>query len=118
MIALPRWSLLLIRELFAGYGLALGCKWNGIDMAWSLQDSADMDLSTKSPSLSRRHRRPHKTKVVVELLDEGMCLPLKSEYDLADFTVEGIRRGSRLSALGLPLPDDTGRYYGSSCACW
>ena len=32
----------------------------------------------------------------------------KSEYDRANFTVEGIRRNMPLSALHLPLPDNTG----------
>ena len=67
---------------------------------------ADMDLSTKSPSLPRWHCRPHNTKVF-ELLEEGMGFPLKSEYDRANFMLEGIRRNIPPSALGLPFPEDT-----------
>ena len=66
-----------------------------------------MDLATQSPSRSRGHRRPHNTKVA-ELPDEGISFPLKSEYDRINFMLEGIRRNMLLSALDLPLLDDTG----------
>ena len=66
--------------VFVGYEMALGCKWSGVYIVWTLEEFADMDLSTKSSILSRRSRRPHKTRVV-DLPDEGICLPLKSEYD-------------------------------------
>ena len=96
-----------ITGVFAGYELCPGCKWNGICVIWSLGYFADMDISTKSPSLSRRHRRPHKTKVV-DLPDEGMRFPLKSECDTAKFTLEGIRRNIPPSALDLPHPQRHG----------
>ena len=74
-----------ITGLFVGYELNLGCPWRGIYMVWSLDDFVDIDLSSKSSALSRRMRRPHKTKVV-ELPDVGMSFPLKSEYDRANHT--------------------------------
>ena len=45
----------------------------------------------------------HMTKVV-DLLDNGMRFPLKSEYDRVNFTLEGIRRNIQSSALDLPSP--------------
>ena len=62
--------------VFAGYEMAPGCKWSGIYMVWTLEEFADMDLSTKSSVLSRRSRRPHKSKVV-DLPDEGICFSLE-----------------------------------------
>ena len=53
--------------------------------------------------LARKQRRPHNTKAV-ELLDEGICFPLKSEYDRANVALEGIRQNgppSLLELLGL-----------------
>ena len=70
-------------------------------MVWTLEEFADMDLSTKSSIMSRRSRRPDKTKVV-SLLDEGICFPLKSEYDRVNYSLEGIRQSTPLSALELP----------------
>ena len=67
-----------ITGVSAGYELASGCRWNCRYMVWSLEDFATIDLSTKSLSLSIRYSRPHKTKVV-DLLDEEICFPLKSE---------------------------------------
>ena len=49
-------------------------------MVWTLEEYADEDLSTKSSVVSRRSRRPPRTKVV-HLRDEGICVALKSEYD-------------------------------------
>ena len=63
-----------ITGIFAGYELTPGCKWSGMYMVWSLEDFAEMDLSTKSSSLSRRYRRPHEIKVV-DLPDEVICFP-------------------------------------------
>ena len=94
-----------ITGMFAGYELAPGCNWNGISMVRLLADFAEMDLSTKGSSLSRRYRRPHLTKVV-ELPDEGFCFPLKSEYDRVNFTLEGVRRNIPSSALALPSTID------------
>ena len=37
--------------IFAGYEMAPGCKWSGIYMVWTLEEFADMDLSTKSSIL-------------------------------------------------------------------
>ena len=95
-----------ITGICAGYELAPGCKWNGIYMVWLLEDFAEMELSTKSSSLTRRYRRPRKTKLVA-LPDEGICFPLKSEYARVNFTLEGVGRNLPSSALELPLPDDT-----------
>ena len=61
---------------FAGYELASGCRWSGIYMVWSLEESTSMDFSGKSSMLSRKQRKPHKTKVV-ELPDEGIPFPLE-----------------------------------------
>ena len=74
-------------------------------MVWTLEEFAGMDLSTKSSILSRRSRRPHKTKVV-NMPDEGIRFPLKSEYDRANNTLEGIRQSTPPSALELPSADD------------
>ena len=74
-------------------------------MVWTLAEFADIDLSTKRSTLSRRSRRPHKTKDV-NLLDEGICFPLKSEYDRVNYTLEGIRQSTPPSALELPSVDD------------
>ena len=60
--------------VFAGYEMAPGFKWRGIYMVWTLEEFADMDLSTKSSVLSRRSRRPHKTQVV-DFPYEGIRFP-------------------------------------------
>ena len=44
----------------------------------------------------------------MELPDEGICFPLKSEYDRVKFTLEGVRRNIPSSALELPSTDDAG----------
>ena len=64
-----------------------------------------MDLSTKRYTLSRRSRRPHKTKVV-DLPQKGICFPLRSEYDRVNYTLEGFRQSTPPSALELPPADD------------
>ena len=43
---------------------------------------------------------------MVELLDEGICFPLKGEYDRVNYTLEGLRQSTPLSALELPSADD------------
>ena len=91
--------------VFVGYEVAPGCTWSGIYNVWTLEEFVDVDLSTKSSTLSRRSRRPHKTKVV-DLPDEGMRFPLKSEYDRANYTLEGLRQSTPPSALELPSADD------------
>ena len=63
--------------------------------------------STKSSSLSRRKRRLHTTKAV-ELHDEGILFPLKSEYHSVDYALEGIRQSTSPSALDIPSVDDVG----------
>jgi hypothetical protein len=50
--------------------------------------------------LARKQRQPHKTKVV-ELPDEGIRFPLKSEYDRVNFFFEGLRQTSPPSLLEL-----------------
>ena len=74
-------------------------------MVWTLYEFADVDLSTKSSSLSSHSRRPHKTKGV-SLPDGGICFPLKSEYDRVNYTLEGMRQSTPPSALELPSVDD------------
>ena len=54
----------------------------------------------KSSTLAREQRQPHKTKAI-ELLDEGMRFPLKSEYDRVNFMLEGLRQTSPPSLLEL-----------------
>ena len=63
--------------VFAGYEMAPGCKSSGIYMVWTFEEFADMYFSIKSPILSRRARRPHKTQVVA-LLDEGICFSFEN----------------------------------------
>ena len=91
--------------VFAGYEIAPGCKWSGVYMVWTLEEFADMDFSTKSSTVSRRSRRPHKTKVV-DLPDDGICFPWKSEYDRVNYILKGLRRGTPPSALALPSVAD------------
>ena len=74
-------------------------------MVWALEEFAAMDLYTQSSTLSRRSRRPHTTKVV-DLPDEGICFPLKSESDRVNYTLEGLRQSTPPSALELPSADD------------
>ena len=50
-------------------------------MVWSLEEFADMDLSTKSLILSCRSRRPHKINVVA-LPDEGICSLNEQQFEL------------------------------------
>ena len=76
-------------------------------MVWTFEEFAAMDLSTKGPILSRRSRRPHKTKVVA-LPDEGIYFPLKSKYDRVNYTLQGIRQNTPWSALELPTDDNLG----------
>ena len=76
-------------------------------MVWTLEEFADLDLSTQSSILSRRSRRPHKTKVVV-LLDEGICFPLKAEYNRVNYTLDGISQSTPPSALELPSDEEMG----------
>ena len=76
-------------------------------MVWTLEEFADLDLSTQSSILSRRSRRPHKTKVVV-LLDEGICFPLKAEYNRVNYTLDGIWQSTPPSALELPFDEEMG----------
>ena len=45
-------------------------------MFWSLEDFADFDLSTKSPLLSRKMRRPHKQTRLWSCLKEALRFPL------------------------------------------
>ena len=56
--------------------------------------------------LTSKQRKPHKTKAV-ELPDEGIGFPLKSEYDRVNFTLEGLRRTSPPSLLELPGLEET-----------
>ena len=70
-------------------------------MVWFLEEFVDIDLSSKSSLLARNQRKPHKTKAV-EMLEEGMCFPLKSEYDHANSTLEGLRQTSPPSLFELP----------------
>ena len=90
--------------VFAGYKMAPGCRWAGIYTFWTFEDCAEIDLSTKSLILSRRSRRPHKTKVV-ERLDEGICFPLKSEYDRVNYTLKCLRQSTPPTALELLSAD-------------
>ena len=55
-------------------------------MVWCYEEFAGIGLSSKSYVLARKQRELHKTKVA-ELLDEGVPLPLKSEYDRINFTL-------------------------------
>ena len=70
-----------ITGVFAGYDLALGCRLHGIYVVWSIEEFIDSDLSSTSCVLARKQIMPHITKAI-ELPEEGMCFPLKSEYDL------------------------------------
>ena len=70
-------------------------------MAWSLEDFTGMDFClSKGSMVSRKQRKPHKTKVV-QMPDEGIRLPLKSEYDRGNCTLEGLRQTSPPSLLEL-----------------
>ena len=51
--------------------------------------------------MARKQRKPHKTKAV-EMLEEGICFPLKREYDHANSTLECLRQTSPPSLLELP----------------
>ena len=64
-----------------------------------------MDLSTQNLCYPGKSRDLTQTKVV-ELPDEGVCFPLKSEYDRANCTLEGIRRNNPPSALDMPEVED------------
>ncbi|MFM7989628.1 MAG: hypothetical protein ACKPKO_60975, partial [Candidatus Fonsibacter sp.] len=93
-------------SFFSGYELSIGYLWSGIYIVWSLEEFAAMDLSTHSSSSpSRRMRKPHQVKVV-DLPDEGIKCPLKSEYDCANYTLEGIRQSTLPSSRALPDADD------------
>ena len=70
-------------------------------MVWSLEEFVDIDLSSKSSLLARNQRKPHKTKAI-EMPKEGIVFPLKSEYDIANSTLEGLRQTSPPSLLELP----------------
>ena len=70
-------------------------------MVWSLEEFADIDLSSKRSLLARKQRQPHKTKAI-DMLEECICSPLKSEYDYANSTLEGLRQTSPPSLLELP----------------
>ena len=87
--------------VFAGSELSSGCRWSGIDMVWSLEEFVGIDLSSKSSLLARRQRKPHKTKTI-EMPKEGIVFPLKSEYDIANSTLQGPRQTSPPSLLELP----------------
>ncbi|MFM7984734.1 MAG: hypothetical protein ACKPKO_35965, partial [Candidatus Fonsibacter sp.] len=54
-------------ELMTGY------RWGGIYVVWSLDDFAQMELSTKSLALSSILRRPHKIKAI-DLPHEMYCI--------------------------------------------
>ena len=95
-----------ITGVFAGYELSSGCRWSGIYMVFFLEEFVGIDLSSKSSLLARKQRRPHKTKAD-ELLEEGICFPLKSEYDHANSTLEGLGRTSPPSLLELPGLEET-----------
>ena len=49
---------------FAGYELASGCRRSGIYMVWSIEEFASIDLSSKSSTLARKQRKPHKTQAI------------------------------------------------------
>ncbi|MFM7986492.1 MAG: hypothetical protein ACKPKO_44985, partial [Candidatus Fonsibacter sp.] len=70
--------------VFVGYELTTVCRW----AVWDLDEFSQMDVSTKSSALSRKMRKPHKVKVL-DLPDEGIVFPLKSEYDRDHYTLEG-----------------------------
>ena len=70
-------------------------------MVWPLAEFVGIDLSSKSAVLARKQRKPHKTKAI-EMPKEGICFPLKSEYDHANSTLEGLRQTSPPSLLELP----------------
>ncbi|MFM7986429.1 MAG: hypothetical protein ACKPKO_44665, partial [Candidatus Fonsibacter sp.] len=59
-----------------------------------------LNLSIKESGLSRRQRKPHKIKAI-DLLDEGIVFPLKSEYDRINPSFEGVREHRDVSALDL-----------------
>ena len=86
-----RWRLHLSEAFSAGYELASRCRWSGIYMIWSLEEYAELDLSTNGSLLSRKQRWPHTTRVI-ELLVESICFPLKSEYGRINYTLEGIKQ--------------------------
>ena len=86
-------------------------------MVWSLEEFANIDLSSTSSTMARKQRNPHKTQAV-ELPEECICLPLSSEFDRVNFTLEGLRQTSPPSLLELPgLGEATVRVvpYGD---CW
>ena len=87
--------------VFAGYELSSGCRWSGIYMVWSLEEFVDIDLSSKSSLLARNQRKPHKTKAI-EMPKEGIVFPLKSEYEIANSLLEGLRQTSPPSLWELP----------------
>ncbi|MFM7990374.1 MAG: hypothetical protein ACKPKO_64765, partial [Candidatus Fonsibacter sp.] len=86
--------------VLAGYVLALGYRWSSIYVVWSLDEFIHTDLSMKESGLSRRHRKPHKIKAI-NLLEEGIVFPLKSQYDRINHFLEGIREHRAASALEL-----------------
>ena len=90
-----------ISRVFAGCELASGCRWSGIYMVWSLEEFADIDLSSKSYMLARKQRQPHKTKAV-ELPDEGICFLLKSDM------IESTSRWKACGRLSVVITGITG----------
>ena len=68
---------------------------------WSLEEFVYIDLSSKSCMLTRKQRKPHKT-MAVQMIEEGICFPFKSEYDRVNFSLEGRRQTSPPSLLELP----------------
>ncbi|MFM7982183.1 MAG: hypothetical protein ACKPKO_22975, partial [Candidatus Fonsibacter sp.] len=84
--------------VFAGYELASGYRWSGIYVVWSFDEVIHTDLSVKESGLSRRQRKPHNIKAI-ELIDEGIVFPLKSEYDRINHSLDGIREQRDISAL-------------------
>ena len=70
-------------------------------MVWSLDEFVGIDLSSKSCLLARKQRKPHKTKAI-EMPKEGIVFPLKSEYDIVNSTLEGLRQTRPPSLLELP----------------
>ncbi len=73
-------------------------------MTWSLEEFADMDFSTQSSLLAWKQRRLHNTKVT-ELLEEGICFLLKSEYERVQYTLEGVRQNNPPPLLGTLGPE-------------
>jgi len=85
-------------------------------MAWTLDAFSSMDLSVKESGLARRQRKPHKFKAI-DALDGDIVFPLKSEFDRANYTLEGAKAGGT-SVLELPDPADVSVQVVSSADHW